>query len=118
MRIYNIKNFKFDRGWKLLIYFDVLLPAFLFLLALLTQMPALAKIFHSYEMFIVNPIPDFKSLTGIIGLAYHIGIIGYTVKKRNYIDMAISIILTLLIAVFFLFEINYMILKPLTFASF
>ncbi len=118
MKVRNVMDIKFDRGWKLLTYFDFLLPALLFLLAWLTQIPALAKIFHSYEMFIVNPIPNFKSLTGIIGLLYHIGIIGYTIKKRNYKDMAISIVLSLLIVTYFLFEINYIILKPLSFASF
>ena len=70
-----IKNFKFDKGWKILIYFDIILPAILFVLAFLSGFPFLAKIFHSYEIFIVNPIPGFTSLEGIIGLAYHLGII-------------------------------------------
>lgn len=118
MNLKKLMNFNFDKGWKLLIYFDFLLPALLFLLAWLTNAPFIAKIFHSYEMFIVNPIPDFKALTGIIGLVYHIGIIGYTVKKRNYIDMTISVIMTLLITAFFIFEINYLIIRPLNFASF
>lgn len=118
MVLKKLRDFKFDKGWKLLIYFDFLLPALIFLIALMTQSPFIAKIFHSYEMFIVSPIPNIKALTGIIGLVYHAGIIVYTVKKRNYIDMAISIIITLLIAAMFLFEINYIILRPLKSSSF
>lgn len=117
MSLEKIKNFKFDKGWKLLAYFDYLLPALIFLLALLTQAPFIARIFHSYEMFIVNPVPNIKTFTGIIGLAYHAGIIGYTIKKRNYIDMAITVIMTLFLAAIFLFEINYIILRSLKFSN-
>lgn len=118
MSMEKIKSFKFDKGWKLLAYFDFLLPALIFLLAFLTQAPYIARLFHSYEMFIVNPVPNIKTLTGIVGLAYHTGIIGYTIKKRNYIDIAITVMMTLFIAAFFLFGINYIILRPLTFSSF
>ncbi len=118
MNLKKITDLKFDKGWKYLVYFDFLLPALIYLIAWLTQAPFAAKIFHSYEMFIVNPIPDIKTMTGIIGFVYHLGIIGYTIKKRNYADLAVSFVLTLLTAAMFIFEINYLILKPLRFASF
>lgn len=118
MNLKKLRDFKFDRGWKYLVYFDFLLPALFFLIALLTQSPFMAKIFHSYEMFIVNPIPDIKTLTGIIGFAYHLGIIGYAIKKRDYIDLGVSAVLTLLITAMFIFAINYVIVRPLNFASF
>lgn len=113
-----MKKFRFDNGWKLLIYFDIILPAILFVAAFFSGMPSLAKIFHSYEIFIVNPIPNLTSFIGIIGLIYHLGILIYTVIKRDFIDMLICIIITLAIAAFFLFEINYLIIRPLNFASF
>lgn len=113
-----LKSFKFDKGWKLLIYFDIIVPALLYAIALITNIPALAKLFHSYEMFIVNPIPNLITFTGLIGIVYHIGIMVYTIVKRNYWDMALCILLSLLITTFFYFEINYLILQPLSFASF
>jgi len=123
MGMKKIRDFKFDKGWKLLIYFDYLLPALIYLIAFLTQAPFAAKLFHSYEMFIVSPIPNFSALTGIIGLIYHIGIIGYTIKKRYIRDIAVSLLLTLLTVAMFTvridgIEINYFILQPLRFASF
>lgn len=110
------KEFKFDRGWKLLLYFDILLPALIYLIAFLTGSPLISTLFHSYEMFIVSPIPDIKALTGIIGLIYHVGILIYTLIKRNYKDFAVSLIISLIVAAFFLAEINYLIIKPLEFA--
>ncbi len=114
----KLKEFKFDKGWKLLIYFDVLLPAVLFLLAWVTKIPQLSMLFHSYETFIVSPIPNFQAFTGILGLLFHVGIIGYTLYKKNYKDLAICLLITLIVAAFFFFEINYLIIKPLVFAGF
>lgn len=111
-------NLKFDKGWKILIYFDSVLPAVLFVLAFFTSLPYLSKIFHSYEIFIVNPIPDFKSFIGITGLIYHVGIMIYTIIKRDFADMLLCVIITLAISVYFWFGINYIIIRPLNFSSF
>jgi hypothetical protein len=113
-----LKKFKFDKGWKLLIYFDIILPAILFFIALITDLSFIARLFHSYEIFIVNPIINFSSYIGIIGFLYHIGIVIYTIIRRDYLDMLACIIIGLAIAAFFWFEINYLIIKPLNFMSF
>lgn len=113
-----LKRFKFDKGWKLLIYFDFFIPAILFVIAFLTSSPNLAKLFHSYEIFIVNPIINITAYIGIIGFLYHLGIIIYTIIKRNYRDMLLCIIISMVITAFFWFEINYLIIKPLNFSSF
>lgn len=112
----KIKEFKFDRGWKLLVYLDLVLPAILYLLALVTKVPQLSLLFHSYETFIIDPIPDFKALTGILGLLIHIGVIGYSIVKRNHRDMVLCIIIFLLVVAFFWFDLNYVIIRPLEFA--
>ena len=116
MRAVKIKEFKFDRGWKLLVYLDLVLPAILYLLALVTKVPQLSLLFHSYETFIIDPIPDFKALTGILGLLIHIGVIGYSIVKRNHRDMVLCIIIFLLVVAFFWFDLNYVIIRPLEFA--
>ena len=112
----KIKEFKFDRGWKLLVYLDLVPPAILYLLALVTKVPQLSLLFHSYETFIIDPIPDFKALTGILGLLIHIGVIGYSIVKRNHRDMVLCIIIFLLVVAFFWFDLNYVIIRPLEFA--
>jgi len=112
-----MNNLKLDKCWKILIYFDIVLPAVLFALAFLSGIPYLSKIFHSYEIFISSPIPDFASLTGIIGLIYHLGMIIYTIIKRNFSDMLLCMIITLAIAAYFWFGINYTIIRPLNFSS-
>ncbi len=113
----KIKDFKFDKGWKVLIYFDILLPVLLYLLAWLLKIPQLSMLFHSYEIFIISPIPNFQALTGILGLLFHIGVLGYTLIKKNKKDFALSLVISLVVAAFFWFELNYVILKPLVFAT-
>lgn len=112
-----MKGFKFDKCWKYLIYFDFILPLLLFVLAWLLKIPQLSKLFHSYLIYIINPIPHPGSLTGIIGLVMHIGVIGYLLFKKKYRDAALCSIIALLAAVFFFFELNYIIIKPLEFSN-
>ena len=111
----GIKEIKIDKGWKILVYFDFVLPAVLYLLALISGSPVLAKLFHSYETFVISPVPDPGALTGIIGLVFHAGIIVYTILKKNIGDLMLCIIITALVVMFFLFGINYAILRPLQF---
>ena len=113
-----LKNIKFDKGWKLLIYFDIIVPAILYAIALLTDIPFLSGLFHAYEIFIVSPIINFASYIGIVGFVYHLGIIIYAIKKRDLFDIIFCIIITIAIAAFFWFEINYLIIKPLNFMRF
>lgn len=113
-----MKNLKFDKGWKFLIYFDIVLPAILFIIAFFSGIPFFAKLFHSYELFIVNPIPNLTSYIGIIGLIYHLMVIVYALIKRDLYDTILCIIITLATVAFFWFEINYIIIKPLNFSRF
>ncbi|NLM74835.1 MAG: hypothetical protein GX187_01930 [Clostridiaceae bacterium] len=112
----SLHDIKIDRGWKVLVYFDFILPAFLFLIAWITASPMLARLFHSYEIFVISPVPDFNAFTGIIGFVFHAGTIIYTITKRNIKDLILCIIITIAIFLFFYFEINYTILKPLQFS--
>lgn len=116
----KLKDFKFDRGWKILIYFDLLLPLMLFLLAWLMPIQGMkglfAVLFHSYGLYVMSPIPHFAALTGIIGLLYHAGILGYTLKKRRLLDLLICALITLAVVLYFMFEINYQVIKPLSFS--
>jgi hypothetical protein len=108
-----MKIFKFDRGWNILIYFDFVLPAVIYLLAWITQNIFLSRLFHSYLIYLINLVPDFESLTGIIGIVFHISIIIYTIIKKRTYDTAVCAVISIIVAVFFWMEYNYAILKPL-----
>ena len=115
----KLMDFKFNKGWKILIYFDFLVPIVLFLFAFLFPISKIQSLFsilfHSYNLYIVKTIPAIPSLTGFIGLIYHIGIIGHTLKKRQYKDLLVCLAITLIITLIFLFELNYQFIKPLNF---
>lgn len=116
----KIKDFKFNRGWKVLIYFDLAIPIILYLLALLFPILRIrsffALLFHSYNLYILKTIPDIVSFTGIVGFLYHLGIIGYTLKKRYIKDFILCLLISIVITLIFLTGINYEIIKPLNFA--
>ena len=59
--------------WQWLLYIDILLPALLFGLAYLTQSTGLARIYHSYCLYIASPVPRFPSLTGVVGAVIALG---------------------------------------------
>lgn len=115
----KIRNIKFNRGWKLLIYFDLAIPVILYLFALLFPILRISSIFallfHSYNLYIVKTIPDFVSFTGIVGLLYHLGIMGYALYKRNLKDFILCLLISILVTLIFLTGINYAIIKPLNF---
>ncbi|NMA67749.1 MAG: hypothetical protein GX957_16210 [Clostridiaceae bacterium] len=111
----ELKKIKIDKSWKVLIYFDFILPAILFFIAWITGSSMLSKLFHSYETFVISPIPNFTAYTGIIGLIFHLGIIIYALLKEKIKDVILCILITLLVVLFFYFELNYAILRPLQF---
>ncbi|MCX7773412.1 MAG: hypothetical protein N2376_09915 [Clostridia bacterium] len=114
----KFRSFKFDKGWKLLVYCDLLLPAALFLLAWLSKLPPLSKLFHAYMIYVISPIPNIGALAGLIGIVLHFGCIGYALSKKDVKDLAACLVISLVIVLFFIFGINYAMIKPLEFASF
>ena len=123
------KPFKleFNRSWKWLLYFDLVLPGLLYVLAFLPLADIrqlFARLFHSYSLFIVNPIPhplEANSIMGYIagfpGLIYHVWLLISALRKKNFVDFGISLFIFLIIILFFFFDFNYAILKPLQFEN-
>jgi hypothetical protein len=115
----KFKPFRIDRCWKILIYFDLILPAILYLIALLFPLSgirsAFANLFHSYGLYVMKTLPDPASFSGIVGLLYHGAAMFYTARKRNTPDLLICMAITILVTFYFAFDINYQIIKPLSF---
>ncbi len=112
-------NIKMDKGWMWLLYLDILLPSVLFFLALaagrLGKGGPFSALFHSYNLYIINPIPNFNSFTGIPGLGIHIGAVAYALKRKDRKDMVLCLAFLILAFIYNYFEINYMLSYMLDF---
>ena len=91
--------------WQWLLYLYLVLPLVLFVLGLLTRNLDMgvmfARLFHSYCMYVVNPIPDVPSMTGIFGAVLALGVVFYTLYRRDFRDFGISLGLIAMNAVFY-----------------
>jgi len=114
----KLAGMKIEKGWQWLLYLDVLLPGLLYLLAFL--MPAgiavnLARLFHSYSMYVSNPIPNVSALMGLVGLALHLGVLGQAAKRRDWKDFVLSLALTLAVVFYYYQGLNYDLVRYLSF---
>lgn len=107
----RIRNFDMNKSWMWLLYLDLVLPLCLFLLAYVLNALGtgffLSKLFHTYNLFVINPIPNFTSFTGILGLILHIGVIAYALWKKDWRDVLACVGITALVFLYFFFEVNY-----------
>lgn len=119
----KIYNAKIKYGWQWLIYFDLVFPVLLFVLALLPISglnSSLANMFHIYMMYVINPFPDLATFTGIISPILHIALIGRAVWRRKWLDAVLCLLLFIMLIIFFRLKIdgtnlNYYILRFLDF---
>jgi hypothetical protein len=117
----KLKNFELKKGWQWMLYMDILFPAILFLGALLLKSSSfgvtLAKWFHSYCLYLINPIPDFATFTGVVGLVYPFYFFWQAARKRDWLDLGLCVALTGLMALCFWQEWNYLLVKLLSFGG-
>lgn len=120
-RLDNIKNrvlgIEINKSWVYLIYVYLLLPALLFLLAWALRSTGMGgtfgTLFHNYGLFIASPIPS-ASLTGIVGLLLGVFFTAKAVRKRDWLDTGICVVLILANAACYLLELNYKLLPFIT----
>ena len=103
------KPFELKKMWQWLVYLYVVLPALLFLLGFLTRM------FHSYCLYAVNPIPDVPSMTGILGAVLALGVVFYTLYRRDFRDFGVSLVLIVLNFIYYFTQTNYLLIRYLRF---
>lgn len=119
----SLKNFQLTRGWQWLLYIDFILPLLIYLSALLpigAMRGQLARIFHSYMLYILFPWPDFKSITGIVAPLLHLYFLINGIRKKQRSDVVLSIVFYLIVVLIFTVKIdgtaiNYFILRFLDF---
>lgn len=107
----RIKDVKINKMWMWLLYIDFILPLCLFLLAyLLNKLGtgfALSRLFHSYNLYILSPIPNLQTLTGILGLIIHTGAVAYALLRRDLKDAALCLGISTIAFLYIFLEVNY-----------
>ena len=69
------EKFEIKKSWQYLAYIAVVLPGILFLLAYLLRSSGtgvmLARMFHTYNLYVSSPVPNLAPFngTGVVGLA-------------------------------------------------
>jgi hypothetical protein len=112
------EKLKMNRGWQWLLYIDVLLPLLLFLAALVpiqSIQNSFSRLFHTYSLYVMNTIPDFKAFTGIVGLAAHLYLIGWAAYRKRWVDLAICVGFAVAVTLYFYFGLNYLLVGMLNF---
>ena len=119
----RVRGFQINHGWQWLIYIDFILPSLIYILALLPLgafRGQLARIFHSYMLYILYPWPDFQSFTGIVAPLLHLYFLIQGIRKKNKTDIILAVVFWLILTLFFTLKIdgtqlNYYILRFLDF---
>lgn len=109
----KLLNSKISKSWQYLCYIYLLLPGLLFLLGWLTQSKTFGSLFHNYGLFAINPIPNLSALTGVVGLGLAVWFLVAALRRRDWLDFAVSATLVALNAAYFYFGVNYILLKML-----
>ena len=116
----KIKNFEMKKMWQWLLYLYVILPAVLLILGIaareLSMGIVFARLFHSYSLYIANPIPDAASLTGFFGAALAIWAVARTLYRRDLQDFVLCFALVVVNGIYYFFGWNYYFVQFLSFA--
>lgn len=113
------KSFELKKMWQWLVYLYLVLPGLLFFLGVLTRNMDIgvmfARLFHSYCLYVVNPIPDVPSMTGILGAVLALGTVFCTLYRRDFRDFGFSFVLIVLNFLFYFTQANYLLTRFLRF---
>lgn len=110
-------RFEIKKSWQYQLYITVVLPALLFLLAWVLQGNGLgvtlARIFHTYNLYVSNPLPNLAPFngTGLVGLVLLLWLCFGAVRRKDWPDLGITLALGTANAVYFWQEWNYLLLR-------
>ena len=110
-------RFELKKSWQYQLYITLILPAVLFLLAFLLRGNglgvALARIFHTYNLYVSCPIPNLAPFngTGVVGLGLLVWLSFGAVRRKDWPDLAVTLALGAVNALYFWQEWNYLLLR-------
>ena len=117
----KLSSFSLTKSWQYLVYIYIVLPGLIFLLAQIFKNISLgstmSSLFHTYNLYAISTVPNFSpfNFTGIIGIVIAVYFIFHAVKSKDWKDLIISSVLVAANFLYFLFEVNYMLVPYLNF---
>ena len=114
----------FGRGWRWLLYVDLVLPAVIWAVAYFARSPTFALLFHNYGLYVASPAPVgsdgtlyFLSLSGVPGLLIQAYAFVRALLRKDRLDAVLCLVIAVLLFLFFFFGLNYEIVKVLDFGG-
>ena len=110
-------RFELKKSWQYQLYIILVLPAVLFLLAFLLRGNGLgvtlARIFHTYNLYVSCPLPHFSPFngTGVVGLGLLLWLAFGAIRRKDWPDLGITLALGAVNALYFWQEWNYLLLR-------
>jgi len=110
-------RFEIKKSWQYLLYIVAALPGLLYLLAWLLRNSGagvtLARMFHTYNLYVSSPIPNLSPFngTGVLGLAILLALAVWAARRKDWPDLAVTLALGAANAVYFWMEWNYALLR-------
>lgn len=111
------EGFEIRKSWQYQLYIAAVLPGVLFLLAWLLRSGgmgvALARVFHTYNLYVSSPVPNLSPFngTGVLGLVLTAALAVWAVRRKDWADLAVTLLLAGLNAAYFLLGWNYQLLR-------
>ena len=120
----RLRSFRITKSWQYLLYFYLILPGILFLLAWILRNTFLGSplgiLYHNYNLFAICPVPNFQSYTGVVGFFMALWFLWQPLRRQDWPDLGLSLGLVAINAAFFLLEtpdgvaLNYLALRLLS----
>lgn len=110
-------RFEIQKSWQYLLYIAGVLPGALFLLAWLLRGSGLGvmfgRLFHTYNLYVSSPLPNVDPFNGVgvLGLVILVVLAVWAVRRRDWPDLAITLGIGAVNAVYFWMEWNYQLLR-------
>lgn len=110
-------SFELKKSWQYELYIAGVLPGLLFLLARLLRSGGvgvmLARMFHTYNLYVSSPVPNFAPFngTGVLGLVILAALAVWAVRRRDWPDLGITLVLGGVNGLYFWMEWNYQLLR-------
>jgi hypothetical protein len=103
----------FPNSWQWMLYLYVFVPAMLYGLAYFSGAGFLGRMYHTYNLYIINPVPNFENYTGLAGFFIAMYLLFRPLQRRKWLDFGLSAVLTALIVSFFQWDVHYWLLSHL-----
>lgn len=110
-------HFELQKSWQYLLYIAGVLPGALFLLAWLLRGGGagvmFGRLFHTYNLYVSSPLPNFSPFNGVgvLGLVILAVLVVRAARRKDKFDLALTLGIGAVNAFYFWAEWNYQLLR-------